>query len=164
MISMISIITTSIFIFFGVTFKVFLKAGPIVAAIMVKVAMHNFYVHGPKRGNPNMTWPIVTLDIPSSARVVIRHFIHWYRRRRFNYDAAFSFMTLYYTSCKTQCCQNTKQANHHFPRSRGTSLTKFASHFYFPEKCFIFHPADAKRSVVPPLRRDSTPKRRSTKF
>jgi hypothetical protein len=58
---------------FGVLSKVFLKVLPMGAAIMVKVAMHKFDVHGPKRGNPNMSRRIVTLDIPSSARVVIRH-------------------------------------------------------------------------------------------
>ena len=129
-------VSISIIIFIGVLFKVFLKVAPMAAAIMVKVSMHYFDVHGPERGNPNMTWRVVTLDIPSSARVVIRHFIHWYRRR----PRAYSYLTrcFYpYTSCKTQCCQNTQQANYHFSRSRGTSLTKFASHFFFSFSCFI---------------------------
>jgi len=121
-----SIITTSVTIsiikFIGVLSKVFLKAGPMVAAIMVKVSMHYFDVHGPERGNPNTTWRIVTLDIPSSARVVIRHFIHWYRRR----PRAHSYLTrcFYpYTSCKTQCRQNSQQARNHF-------------HFFFSLSCF----------------------------
>jgi hypothetical protein len=107
---------TSVIRFFGVLSKVFLKVSPMAAAIMVKVSMHKFDVHGPKRGNPNMTWRIVTLDIPSSARVVIRNtlFYHYYRRRHYHCGGASSFMTLYYTSCETQCCQNTQQANHHF--------------------------------------------------
>jgi hypothetical protein len=97
---------TSVAIFFGVLSKVFLEVAPMAAAIMVKVCMHKFDVHGPKRGNPNMSRRIVTLDIPSSARVVIRNlYYRRRRRRRFHYDGARSFMTLfYYTSCKTQCC------------------------------------------------------------
>jgi hypothetical protein len=80
----------SVIRFFGVLFKVFLKVSPMAAAIMVKVAMHKFDVHGPKRGNPNMIWRIVTLDIPSSARVVIRNtLLHWYRRR----PRAYSYLT-----------------------------------------------------------------------
>jgi hypothetical protein len=105
---------TSISKSFGVLSKVFLKVSPMAASIMVKVPMHKFDVHGPQRGNPNMTRRIVALDIPSSARVVIRNLFHYYRRRRSHHDdRALSFMTLNYTSCKTQCCQNTQQANHH---------------------------------------------------
>jgi hypothetical protein len=89
--------------------EVFLKVAPMAAAIMVKVAMYKFDVHGPKRGNPNMSWRIVPLDIPSSARVVIRNNLYYRRRRFHHYDGAHSFMTFfYYTSCKTQCCQETQ--------------------------------------------------------
>jgi hypothetical protein len=73
--------------------EVFLKVAPMAAAIMVKVAMHKLDVHGPKRGNPNMSGRIVTFDIPSSARVVIRNlFIHYYRRRRL----AHSYLTPFF--------------------------------------------------------------------
>jgi len=95
-----------VIIFIAVMSKMLLEVMPMVASIMVEVPMHNGDVKGPGWGNPDMTWRIVTLDIPPSAWVVIRHsFIHYHRRWLYHYGAH-SFMTRYYTPCQTQGRQN----------------------------------------------------------